>query len=80
MDDSPINTLHHKEYDTIILMESCLEIVMGWNMDGMNRVGSKPEQHGWRVRLAALHSNFRPQKTLNPDGYTTNLTAWLKGL
>lgn len=31
-------------------------------------------------RLPALYSDFRPQKTLNPDGYQANISAWRKAL
>ncbi|KAL7785221.1 Snf7 domain-containing protein [Trichoderma ceciliae] len=33
-----------------------------------------------RTRLPALYSDFRPQKTLNPDGYHANISAWLLAL
>ncbi|KJZ79430.1 hypothetical protein HIM_00899 [Hirsutella minnesotensis 3608] len=29
-----------------------------------------------KARLPALYSDFRPQKTLNPDGYRANVSAW----
>jgi charged multivesicular body protein 7 len=29
-----------------------------------------------RGRLPALYSDFRPQRTLNPDGYRANISAW----
>ncbi|EEY22214.1 conserved hypothetical protein [Verticillium alfalfae VaMs.102] len=33
-----------------------------------------------KARLPALYSDFRPQRTLNPDGYTANLSAWRAAL
>lgn len=33
-----------------------------------------------RARLPALYSDFRSQKTLNPDGYHANISAWLLAL
>ncbi|KAH6889115.1 Snf7-domain-containing protein [Thelonectria olida] len=33
-----------------------------------------------RSRLPALYSDFRPQRTLNPDGYTANVSAWRHAL
>lgn len=33
-----------------------------------------------RTRLPALYSDFRSQKTLNPDGYHANISAWLLAL
>ncbi|KAK3996185.1 vacuolar-sorting protein SNF7 [Cladorrhinum sp. PSN332] len=33
-----------------------------------------------KARLPALYSDFTPQKSLNPDGYTANLSAWRRGL
>ncbi|KAL2761121.1 hypothetical protein ACRALDRAFT_1059212 [Sodiomyces alcalophilus JCM 7366] len=33
-----------------------------------------------RARLPALYSDFRTQKSLNPDGYTANVTAWRSAL
>ncbi|KAM0323520.1 hypothetical protein ACHAQA_008801 [Verticillium albo-atrum] len=33
-----------------------------------------------RARLPALYSDFRSQRTLNPDGYTANLSAWRAAL
>ncbi|KAL7821101.1 Snf7 domain-containing protein [Trichoderma gracile] len=33
-----------------------------------------------KSRLPALYSDFRPQKTLNPDGYQANISAWLLAL
>lgn len=33
-----------------------------------------------RARLPALYSDFRSQKTLNPDGYQANVSAWLLAL
>ncbi|RDA92198.1 hypothetical protein CP533_5599 [Ophiocordyceps camponoti-saundersi (nom. inval.)] len=29
-----------------------------------------------KARLPALYSDFRPQQTLNPDGYRANVSAW----
>ncbi|KAL3960522.1 hypothetical protein ACCO45_005639 [Purpureocillium lilacinum] len=29
-----------------------------------------------KARLPALYSDFRPQRTLNPDGYRANVSAW----
>lgn len=31
-------------------------------------------------RLPALYSDFRPQRTLNPDGYQANISAWRRAL
>ncbi|KAG5986872.1 hypothetical protein E4U52_008174 [Claviceps spartinae] len=33
-----------------------------------------------KARLPALYADFRPQRTLNPDGYNANVTAWQDGL
>ncbi|KAI5457194.1 Snf7-domain-containing protein [Mariannaea sp. PMI_226] len=33
-----------------------------------------------RSRLPALYSDFRPQRTLNPDGYSANISAWCHAL
>jgi charged multivesicular body protein 7 len=33
-----------------------------------------------RARLASLYSDFRVQRTTNPDGYAANVSAWLVGL
>ncbi|KAL7933561.1 Snf7 domain-containing protein [Trichoderma chlorosporum] len=33
-----------------------------------------------KARLPALYSDFRSQKTLNPDGYHANVSAWLQAL
>ncbi|KAL7927340.1 Snf7 domain-containing protein [Trichoderma austrokoningii] len=33
-----------------------------------------------KTRLPALYSDFRSQKTLNPDGYHANILAWLLAL
>ena len=33
-----------------------------------------------RARLPALYADFRPQRTLNPDGYRANITAWRHAL
>ncbi|KAM3466237.1 hypothetical protein MY5147_000772 [Beauveria neobassiana] len=33
-----------------------------------------------RARLPALYADFRPQRTLNPDGYSANVTAWRHAL
>jgi charged multivesicular body protein 7 len=33
-----------------------------------------------RARLPALYSDFRPQRTLNPDGYQANISAWRSAL
>jgi charged multivesicular body protein 7 len=33
-----------------------------------------------RARLPALYSDFQTQRTLNPDGYQANVSAWRKGL
>lgn len=34
----------------------------------------------YRARLPALYADFRPQRTLNPDGYSANVTAWRHAL
>lgn len=36
--------------------------------------------HCYRARLPALYSDFRPQRTLNPDGYQANISAWRRAL
>ncbi|KAG5984074.1 hypothetical protein E4U55_006106 [Claviceps digitariae] len=33
-----------------------------------------------KARLPALYADFRSQRTLNPDGYSANVTAWQDGL
>jgi charged multivesicular body protein 7 len=33
-----------------------------------------------RARLPALYSDFSAQRTLNPDGFAANLSAWTRGL
>ncbi|PHH77907.1 hypothetical protein CDD80_7589 [Ophiocordyceps camponoti-rufipedis] len=33
-----------------------------------------------KARLPALYSDFRPQQTLNPDGYRANISAWRSAL
>ncbi|KAK3182088.1 hypothetical protein K4F52_006653 [Lecanicillium sp. MT-2017a] len=33
-----------------------------------------------KARLPALYADFRPQRTLNPDGYRANIAAWRHGL
>ncbi|KAM0348759.1 hypothetical protein ACHAPU_004198 [Fusarium lateritium] len=33
-----------------------------------------------RSRLPARYSDFRPQRTLNPDGYQANISAWRQAL
>ncbi|KAI0148319.1 Snf7-domain-containing protein [Hypoxylon sp. NC0597] len=33
-----------------------------------------------RARLPALYSDFRSQRTLNPDGFVANVAAWKRGL
>ncbi|KAI0482953.1 hypothetical protein GGR56DRAFT_216307 [Xylariaceae sp. FL0804] len=33
-----------------------------------------------KARLPALYSDFRPQRTLNPDGFAANVAAWKRGL
>ncbi|KAK0388760.1 hypothetical protein NLU13_5003 [Sarocladium strictum] len=33
-----------------------------------------------KARLPALYSDFRPQQTLNPDGYRANISAWRHAL
>lgn len=33
-----------------------------------------------RSRLPSLYSDFRPQRTLNPDGYRANVSAWRQAL
>lgn len=34
----------------------------------------------FRARLPALYADFRPQRTLNPDGYRANVSTWLEAL
>ncbi|KAI0380381.1 Snf7-domain-containing protein [Hypomontagnella monticulosa] len=38
------------------------------------------DQNFRRVRLPALYSDFRSQRTLNPDGFAANIAAWKRGL
>ncbi|KAI8631925.1 hypothetical protein F5Y19DRAFT_379999 [Xylariaceae sp. FL1651] len=33
-----------------------------------------------KARLPALYSDFRSQRTLNPDGFAANVSAWKRGL
>ncbi|KAK3319245.1 Snf7-domain-containing protein [Apodospora peruviana] len=33
-----------------------------------------------KARLPALYSDFQSQRTLNPDGYQANISAWRRGL
>ncbi|KAI1160502.1 Snf7-domain-containing protein [Nemania serpens] len=33
-----------------------------------------------KTRLASLYSDFRSQRTLNPDGFVANVSAWKRGL
>ncbi|KAI1818394.1 Snf7-domain-containing protein [Poronia punctata] len=33
-----------------------------------------------QARLPALYSDFNPQRTLNPDGYAANVSAWKRAL
>ncbi|KAI0198094.1 Snf7-domain-containing protein [Astrocystis sublimbata] len=33
-----------------------------------------------KARLPSLYSDFRPQRTLNPDGFAANVSAWKRGL
>lgn len=33
-----------------------------------------------RARIPALYSDFRPQRTLNPEGYQANISAWRHAL
>ncbi|KAL3426027.1 Snf7 family protein [Phlyctema vagabunda] len=40
----------------------------------------KNEYQFRRTRLAALYSDFRQLRALNPDGYVANVEAWRKGL
>ncbi|KAF2972724.1 hypothetical protein GQX73_g709 [Xylaria multiplex] len=54
----------------------------------MTRIFESPDgfqiltQHppGNRARLPALYSDFRSQRTLNPDGFDANVSAWKRGL
>lgn len=41
--------------------------------------GSQPDNFA-RARLPALYSDFRGQRTTNPDGYQANISAWRRGL
>lgn len=36
--------------------------------------------HSSRARLASLYSDFRLQRSTNPDGYAANSSAWLRAL
>ncbi|KAI1090280.1 Snf7-domain-containing protein [Rostrohypoxylon terebratum] len=38
------------------------------------------DQNFRRARLPALYSDFRSQRTLNPDGFAANVAAWKQGL
>ncbi|KAI2472466.1 Snf7-domain-containing protein [Annulohypoxylon bovei var. microspora] len=38
------------------------------------------DQNFRRARLPALYSDFRSQRTLNPDGFVANVSAWKRGL
>ncbi|MCJ1481694.1 hypothetical protein MMC06_001853 [Schaereria dolodes] len=38
------------------------------------------DQFKSKARLASLYSDFRVQRTTNPDGYAANITAWQKAL
>ncbi|TDZ14721.1 Uncharacterized protein Cob_v012351 [Colletotrichum orbiculare MAFF 240422] len=38
------------------------------------------DQNFRKARLPALYSDFRPQRTLNPDGYQANISAWRQAL
>ncbi|KAI0444305.1 Snf7-domain-containing protein [Xylaria telfairii] len=38
------------------------------------------DQNFRKARLPALYSDFRPQRTLNPDGFVANVSAWKRGL
>ncbi|KAI1123423.1 Snf7-domain-containing protein [Nemania abortiva] len=33
-----------------------------------------------KARLPSLYSDFRPQRSLNPDGFVANVSAWKRGL
>ena len=39
-----------------------------------------PDSNFSRTRLASLYSDFRLQKSTNPDGYAANSSAWLRAL
>ncbi|KAL2875572.1 hypothetical protein SGCOL_009189 [Colletotrichum sp. CLE4] len=38
------------------------------------------DQNFRKARLPALYSDFRPQRTLNPDGFHANVSAWRQAL
>ncbi|KAL0944602.1 snf7 family protein [Colletotrichum truncatum] len=38
------------------------------------------DQNFRKARLPALYSDFRPQRTLNPDGFQANVNAWRQAL
>ncbi|KAI1426647.1 Snf7-domain-containing protein [Xylaria sp. FL1777] len=38
------------------------------------------DQNFRKARLPALYSDFRSQRTLNPDGFDANVSAWKRGL
>ncbi|KAK1635486.1 Snf7 family protein [Colletotrichum phormii] len=38
------------------------------------------DQNFRKARLPALYSDFRPQRTLNPDGFQANVSAWRQAL
>ncbi|KAI0860380.1 Snf7-domain-containing protein [Xylaria cubensis] len=41
---------------------------------------SQNDQNFRKARLPSLYSDFRPQRTLNPDGFAANVSAWKRGL
>ncbi|KAI1740192.1 Snf7-domain-containing protein [Xylaria scruposa] len=38
------------------------------------------DQNFRKARLPSLYSDFRPQRTLNPDGFAANVSAWKRGI
>ncbi|KAK9445867.1 Snf7 [Metarhizium brunneum] len=45
-------------------------------MGDLAGVLAEHDQNFRKARLPALYSDFRPQRTLNPDGYRANIVAW----
>ncbi|OAA46285.1 SNF7 family protein [Metarhizium rileyi] len=49
-------------------------------MGDLAEVLSEHDLNFRKARLPALYSDFRPQRTLNPDGYRANILAWQDAL
>ena len=39
-----------------------------------------PNDVSYRARLSSLYSDFQIQQSINPDGYTANVSAWVSAL